>query len=297
MGIVQRLDSLPDAVVRTPAQFWSLFARSLGEQGADGRTALAWRWVLTGSCPSPVTLTSAPGCPPPRDQIIAEADAPAEFGLPGADPGGQIMQARFVLEWLAGKIDELPLWNGEPEGPHVTDGAAFSHTRQEMEAVYFWALLAKLRHPWVGKSAPAGERLAFGWVLGALDLLAWACGEAGAGPLTGRRILGRPGLREISLDVCRAMAGLEAARDAEDAMRARRLESVMETFLWLTGWGAKPPVDRHGHGSFEVCPEREAPCVCDAAARCLRGECPACWRVACVHGFGQENVTAQCAGR
>jgi hypothetical protein len=119
VGIFQRLDALPDGVVRTPAQFWSVFARSLGEQGADGRTALAWRWVLIGSCPSPVTLALAPGCPPTRDQILGEADAPAELDRLGGDPGGQVMQARFVLDWVTGKIDELPLWNGEPDGPQV----------------------------------------------------------------------------------------------------------------------------------------------------------------------------------
>ncbi len=74
--------------------------------------------------------------------------------------------------------------------------------------------------------------------------------------------------------------------------RIGRLEAVIETYLWLAGWNQLPPVDRHGHGAFEDCPEREAPCGCDAAASCLRGECAACWRVACVHGFGMDDSTA-----
>src|ERR1700733_1164721 len=64
VGILQLLDNLPEAVTRSPSQVWWVLARSLGEQGAAGRTALAWRWALTGACPSPVTLSIAPGRPP-----------------------------------------------------------------------------------------------------------------------------------------------------------------------------------------------------------------------------------------
>jgi hypothetical protein len=31
------------------------------------------------------------------------------------------MHARFVLQWLAGELDALPLWNGGPSDPHITD--------------------------------------------------------------------------------------------------------------------------------------------------------------------------------
>jgi len=55
VGIVQLLDDLPGAVHQTAPTVWSVFARSLGEQGASGRTALAWRWALTGACPSPAS--------------------------------------------------------------------------------------------------------------------------------------------------------------------------------------------------------------------------------------------------
>jgi len=122
------------------------------------------------------------------------------------------------------------------------------------------------------------------------------CGEASEGPLSGRRVFGRPALREVSLDACRAMTGIDLARDAGDSFRAGRLESLMETFLWLAGWSALPPVDRHGHAGLEDCPERDAPCGCDAAGRCLRGECPACCRVVCVHGFGEELPAAAIEG-
>ena len=282
MGMLQLLDGLPEAVTRSPAQLWSVLARSLGEQGADGRTALAWRWALTGICPSPVTLSVPGGRPPDRSEILAEASADAELANHGTDPGGQVMQARFVLQWLAGTIDPLPLWNGGAKGLHVTDGAKHPRTRAEIEEVYSWALLAEQRHPWCDASAPAGDRIAFGWARGALDLLAWACGEASEGPLSGSRVTGRPTLYEVSLDACRAMTGVLLAREAGDPMRASRQESVMETFLWLAAWNLAPPVDRHGHATFEDCPERDVACSCSAVGECLQADCPACWRVKCV---------------
>ena len=75
MGILQLLDDLPTAVTRPPAQLWSVLARSLGEQGATGRTALAWRWALTGACPSPVTLATPATGPPDRREILDEVKA------------------------------------------------------------------------------------------------------------------------------------------------------------------------------------------------------------------------------
>jgi hypothetical protein len=290
MGMLQLLDGLPDALVRSPAQLWSVLARSLGEQGSDGRTALAWRWALTGTCPSPVTLTVPSSRTPDSGEILAEAAADAELAHRGTDPGGQVMQARFVLQWLAGAIDPLPVWNGGAKGLTVTDGAKHPRTREEMEEVYFWALLAQQRHPWCDASAPAGDRMAFGWARGALDLLAWACGEASEGPLSGNRVAGRPTLYELSLDACRAMTGIRLAREAGDPMRASHQESVIETFLWLAGWNPATPVDRHGHATFEGCPERNVACSCGAVGRCLQGECPACWRLACVPGIAGNAV-------
>jgi len=178
----------------------------------------------------------------------------------------------------------------------MTDGAAYPHDRARIEEVYFWAQLAKYRSPRPEEAAGAADRRACAGALGASELLAWACGEASEGPLSGRRVFGRPALREVSLDACRGMTGIDLARDAGDSFRAGRLESLMETFLWLAGWNALPSVDRHGHAGLEDCPERDAPCGCDAAGRCLRGECPACCRVVCVHGFGEELPAAAIEG-
>jgi len=294
VGSVEILQ-LPEAMTPPPALLWSVLARNLGEQGAAGRTALAWRWALTGAFPSPVTLTTATGRVPSREEILIEAAAPAELARSESDPGGQVMQARFALEWMSGKIDALPLWNGGAQELPVTDSAAFPLAWGQMEATYFWALLAQRHCHRAHDSAPGESGLASGWACGVMDLLAWVCGEAGEGPLSGRRVLGRPTLYEVSLDACRAVAGVQMAREAGDLVRARRMEAVMETFLWLAGWSQLPPVDRHGHGSFEDCPDRDAPCGCDAAGRCLGQGCKACSRFACVHGFGQEaqHATAE----
>jgi hypothetical protein len=255
MGILQVLDQLPEAVTRSPVQVWSVLARSLGEQGADGRTALAWRWALTGACPSPVTLTSALDRPPVRAEILAEAEARAELTKQAIDPGGQVMQARFVLQWLTGQIDALPLWNGGPNDLNVSDGASYPHPRAEIEEMYSRALLAEERHPWYDASAPVADRMAFGWARGAVDLLAWVCGEASEGPLTGKRVSGRPALYEVSQDAARGMTGALLARAVGDFMRLSRMESLMEGFLWLSGWRATSPIDRQGTRMFERRPE------------------------------------------
>lgn len=250
VGILQVLDSLPEPVSRSPSQVWSVLARSLGEQGADGRTALAWRWALTGACPSPVSLTSALQRPPDRSQILAEAEAQAELTHHRIDPGGQVMQARFMLRWLSGVIDTLPLWNGGPRDLYVSNGAAYPHAPAEIEEVYSWALLAGERHPWCDGSGPAAGRMAFGWARGVIDLLAWVCGETSEGPLTGKRVPGRPTLYEVSLDACRGLTGVRLAREAGDVMRASRMESLIESFLWLTGWNTTPPINRDGDVTF-----------------------------------------------
>jgi hypothetical protein len=114
-----------------------------------------------------------------------------------------------------------------------------------------------------------------------MQLLAWVCGEAGEGPVSGTRVTGRPTLYQVSLDVRRAMTAFLHAREDGQPTGTGRLEAAMEGFLWLAGWSPLPPVDRHGHGTFEDCPERETPCRCGEAGVCLRRRCPACWRVSC----------------
>ena len=311
MGVLQLLDELPEAIARPPAPVWLVMARSLGEQGGAGRTALAWRWALTGGCPSPVTLSSAPGRPPGRAQLLGEAGAPAELARPGADPGDQVLQARVVLEWLAGTSDALPLRSAGAGEPARTDGAALARDRGQVAAAHSWALLARHRYSRADGSAPGG-RQAFAWAVGALELLDWAGGQAPGSQAAGGQAAGgqaaggqaagsqaaggAPTLSEVALEVSRGMTGIRLAREARDLARARRVEAVMETFLWLAGWSPEPPVDRHGHGTFEDCPQRTAACACDAAGRCLDAGCAACARARCVHGFTPDELSSPLAG-
>ncbi len=257
MSIVQALDALPDAIAQRPGRIWNVFTRSLGEQGGTGRTALAWRWALTGGCPSPVSLSPATGTPPDRSSLLAEAAAEAELAGPGMDPGGQVIHAGFVLRWLAGVLDALPLWNGGPGSPHVTDGAEYARSPAEIEEAYDWALLARLRYPWPGESAADVQWLRFGWGFGSMQLLAWVCGEVGEGSLSGMQVTGRPSLYQVSLDCRRAMTALMHARQEGQFTAEGRLRAIMESFLWLAGWSPLSPVDKDGRGAFEGSPAEE----------------------------------------
>jgi hypothetical protein len=252
--IVQLLDHLPEAIVQRPGRVWNVLARSLGEQGADGRTALAWRWALTGDCPSPVSLGAPLQKPPNRSELLSEAGAAAELGTPCSDPGGQVMHARLVLQWLVGELDAVPLWNPGSQPSHATDSAACPRSPACIEEVYHWSLLACTRYPWPDETGSDDAWRAFGWAYGARQLLAWACAEASAGPLSGIRVTGRPRLCEMSFDVRRAMTALIHARNGGQPTLAGRMEATIEAFLWLSGWNSQPPIDRKGHATFATAP-------------------------------------------
>lgn len=190
------------------------------------------------------------------------------------------MHARFVLQWLAGELDATPLWNGDRGSVHVTDGTPFPRSPAEIADVHSWAELALWR-------TSRHDDPAHGYARGIVQLLDWTCGAAAAGPLTGKPATAPPSPCEVSLEVGPAMAGLEHARQAQAPVLAARLEGVMETFSWLTGWSPEPPADRHGHLPADTCQDRAIPCDCDSAGACLTDRCPACRRWPCVHGFGQ----------
>lgn len=58
---------LAPAIIRPRDQVEAVLEQSLQEMGGEGRTALAWLWALTGSRPSPVTLSLPPGRIPRGD--------------------------------------------------------------------------------------------------------------------------------------------------------------------------------------------------------------------------------------
>src|ERR1022692_1996479 len=106
-------EQMPSAIARSRQLVVAVLAQSLTEVGTDGRAALAWEWALTGTRPSPVTLSLPVGRPPSRDEIVAEATAKPEGST--AQPGvssdycDQLGEARRILAWLAGNSDEIPV--------------------------------------------------------------------------------------------------------------------------------------------------------------------------------------------
>ena len=241
--------------------------------------------------PVPGDAQRAAGPAAGASEILAEADAHAELGGTGADPGGQVMHARFVLQWLAGDLEALPLWNVGPEDLHVTDGAAFPHKAPRSKrstggrcGPAAASLAGSESAPGSARAAAAGHAASCSYWAGRAEKpRKGRCPAGGSG-------LGRPSLYQVSLDVRRAMAALDRARDEGNPVVAARIEAMMETFLWLAGWNGVPPVDRHGHGVAEECADRDTPCACDDAGSCLRGDCPACRRAPCVHGFSQHGA-------
>ena len=113
MTTIRVPDPLPPAITRPRQHVEAVLAQSLLETGGQGRAALAWTWALTGTRPSPVTLSVAKGSPPSRDEITAEASAPPEGST--APPGvptdfcDQLREARHILRWLIGDTDEIPV--------------------------------------------------------------------------------------------------------------------------------------------------------------------------------------------
>src|ERR1022692_4213263 len=107
---------MPHAIARSRQLVDAVLAQSLAEVGPDGRAALAWEWALTGTRPSPVTLSLPAGHPPSRDEIVAEATAEpegstAQPGIP-SDYCDQFGEARRILTWLARESDETPVDDG-----------------------------------------------------------------------------------------------------------------------------------------------------------------------------------------
>jgi hypothetical protein len=287
VSVVRLLDQLPEAVSQPPATLWSVFSRSLGEHGANGRTALAWRWALVGECASPITLGRAPGCLPSRRELLVEACAQAERIPAEADASDQVMHARLVLRWLGGDLGTLPVRDGRYQHPYASERAVLPHSTAAISEVHSWAMLARWRTPCPGGRGDAAAQGVTAWAAGVVGLLDWVCGVSTEGPVTGMSVPGRrPSPYDVSVDVQHAMVARQHAIQIADPVVAVRMEAIMETFAWLIGWNLVPPVDRHGHGLPFDCVERDAPCACDERGYCLRGECSACWRVPCVYSFG-----------
>jgi hypothetical protein len=127
---------LPATIIRPRPLIEAVMAQSLREQGPGSRTAAAWRWVLTGHGPAPVSDTPGPGQPPGPDDITAETrhGSPPMSWPPWRnafdhDPDQQ--QARRVLRWLTGAADAIPLLDLD-RGWYVGARLYFARTDDEL---------------------------------------------------------------------------------------------------------------------------------------------------------------------
>jgi hypothetical protein len=265
--IVHVPEQLSPAIVRPRQHVEAVLAQSLRETGQDGRTALAWQWALTGTRPSPVTLSLAPGRPPSRDEILAEADAEPEGstappGVP-ADFRDQFRETRAVLAWLAGGTDEIPV-DDDNCGRLIGARGDYARTDDDIRQVRDHALLglkagdlpehmspSDAKHPWRWEA----EWMNAAWLRGVRDLLTWVLGECPASPLCGRAV-GLPATYDLTYEEAAAdnivMQGRPGGLPVEPATYPppQYGEGIQATISWLRGETTVPPVDSNGHSPY-----------------------------------------------
>lgn len=250
------------AVVRAPELVAAVRAQSLLELGPDGRASLAWQWALTGTRPAPISLAAAPGSPPPRAEILAEARAPAQTGtvVPGipGDYQDQVGDARRILAWLAGLSDEIPL-DDDNRGRFIGARDDFARTDEEMNQVLSWARAGLSRD--AGDAEPgASDRVPsrtadVAWLRGVRDLLEWVLRTAVSSPLCHRAVR-LPSAYDLTYEVDAAVALLGRLRAAAPPIRPgnpERLayaEAIRAAISWLRGETTEPPVDAQGNGPY-----------------------------------------------
>ena len=260
-------DPLPAAIARPRRQVQAVLAQSLAETSRDGRAALAWAWALTGTRPSPVTLSLAPGRPPHRDEMLAEADADPEGstappGVP-ADYCDQIGEARRILSWLSCVSDDIPL-DDEQRGRFTGARDDYARTGAEIRQVRDAAARclagsglpdrmepADAADPW--RQDPAWVSAA--WQRGVRDLLDWVLGGRPDGPLTGIAA-GMPAVRDLSYEESASADVTAEGRSGGKPAGAAACpppqygEAIQATIAWLRGESRDQPVDRHGTGPY-----------------------------------------------
>lgn len=299
MSLPRIPDPLPPAIARPARQVKAVMTQSLREQGDGGRTAAAWRWALTGDAGSPVRDIPADGIPPDRKQILAEArydphdDPPGYRRLAGplwiSDRDTGRRYARFVLLWLTGAHDLIPLAAAD-RGQYVGARLHFARTDADIIQVRASALdrvladpapapvsAAQAARPW---TMTAAQMHTF-YLNGTLMFLMWIMGDSTDGPLTSERSARiPPDADDIEIELAALDVILAQGRDPEFPAEPGTYpppqygEGVDAAFRWLTGEDTRPPVDHHGCGAYFPCPgDRRR--TCEQAHRCLHGQCPA----------------------
>jgi hypothetical protein len=204
-------DQLPPAITRPRQHVEAVLAQSIAETGEAGRAALAWHWALTGTSPSPVTLSLAPGHPPARQDILAEAAADPEISA--APPGvptdfiDQLGECRRILRWLVGDSDEIPA-DCDNRGQLIGARGDYARTDQEIRQVRDLAQreLNDSDLPYATDPVNACNywprdpgRMNAAWLQGIRDLLDWVLGDRDVSPLSGRTLT-KPPLQELDLE-------------------------------------------------------------------------------------------------
>lgn len=258
-------DPLPEAIVRPRQHIQAVCTQSLLEMGTSGRTALAWEWALTGTCPSPVSLSSALGRPPSRDQILAEATAPPECSTapPGVptDYHDQLAETRRVLSWLVGATDEIPI-DSPNRGQLVGARDDYARTDNDIRQVRDHALqrLHVVEAPdGVGPddlSKQDASQMNTAWLRGIRDQLDWVLGDRPDSPLC-HRTVGLPTVYDLTYEESAAneiaIDGRPDRTPADPAhcLRPQYGEAVVAAIRWLRGEGTIPPIDQAGRGPYD----------------------------------------------
>ena len=260
-------EQLSPAIARPRPHVEAVLAQSLREVGPDGRAALAWQWALTGTRPSPVTLSLAPGRPPSREEFLAEAAAEPEGST--APPGvpsdfcDQLREVRAILAWLAGGTDEIPV-DGDDRGRLIGARGDYARTDGDIRQALDHALLglkafdlpepmspSDAKHPWRWNTTWMNAA----WLRGVRDILTWVLGETPTSPLT-QRAVALPTTHDLSHEESAAdevvLQGRPCGRPVDPTAYPppQYGEGIQATITWLRGETTTPPADHNGHSAY-----------------------------------------------
>ena len=263
-------DPLPSAIARPRQHVEAVLAQSLAETGEAGRAALAWHWALTGTSPSPVTLSLAPGHPPARQDILTEADADPEIssvppGVP-TDFIDQLGECRRILRWLVGDSDKIPA-DCENRGQLIGARGDYAHTDREIRHVRELAQrgldaceLPDAIYPTNARShwQQNPGRMNAAWLNGVRDLIDWVLGDRDVSPLSGRTLT-KPLLQELDLEdeAAEEIAhqGRTRGTPVEVSVSLRQYgEGAQAAIHWLRGETTAIPIRPYGDSGEEVIP-------------------------------------------
>jgi len=221
---------LPATITRPGPLIEAVMAQSLREQGPASRTASAWRWILTGHGPAPVTDTPGTGCPPAHDAIFAEArygDGTQWNRWPpwrnAFDHDADRQQARRVLRWLTGAADAIPLLDLD-RGRYVGARLYLARTDDELRQVRGWAQHGIRQHGDLPADIPRwqAERpwqwpkswFDAAWLRGAIAYLDWILGDTQLTPITRqpKPVSSGPHSNPVVIEGQRDMYGVGAGR-------------------------------------------------------------------------------------